>query len=674
MKQTLWRRIAVGVLAFAFPIAALADLSQTVTLQANTSLDLETGDTSVAAAKASPTGGTPDLLWNGSTITPQGGARAANFGVFGSSSFDGLQKAVLQPFSVLASTAPIPASALVVDDIFFVFTAAASSAKLLVTAKSGTSITLKFTTFTAPAPPVGPTITAIQNNSSRIRAGFPNYGIAPSSLFVVVGTGLADPGAPVLQSSEPPGIPLTLNGASITVVVNGVTTRPALYYTSPTQLAAVLPAATPIGTGTLTVTYNGATSAPASIQVVPSAVGINTYNTNTGVATDATTGALLTYTDSGSPGQVIVLWTTGLGANPLDSDTTITSAPHPVNTPLQIYFGGVLARILYQGSSGYPGVNQINMVIPDSVPKGCWVPLVAVTGNVISNTVTLPINQGGGPCVDALTGLSGGQLAPQGGQTLKTGLVAIGQTNAPGPARSAAGTRTITSYADAAFIKYTGIYTPGNSVSPGGCIVNDLTPVPVGTLTGMDPGTITLTGPAGLSVTMASQFGIKGAFFATLASGAIPQSGGTFTFKGSGGADVGSFTSTVTFSNPLLTWTNPTVAATIDRTRGFQVTWTGGNPGTYVFILGTSIVQIPGRTDASAVLIGGYTCMAPVEAGQFTVPSYILLGIPAGTGGVQLQNNIYLPLSATGLDIGLTLGGVSHTEAATYTNGSTLSK
>ena len=80
MKQTLWRRIAIGVLAFAFPGAALADLSRTVTLQANTALDLETGDTSVVGAKVSASGGTPDILWNGSTITPQGGARAANSG------------------------------------------------------------------------------------------------------------------------------------------------------------------------------------------------------------------------------------------------------------------------------------------------------------------------------------------------------------------------------------------------------------------------------------------------------------------------------------------------------------------------------------------------------------------------------------------------------------------
>jgi uncharacterized protein (TIGR03437 family) len=94
-----------------------------------------------------------------------------------------------------------------------------------------------------------PNITQILNNSSGTPPGLPNYGIAPSSIFIVAGTGLADPGTPVLQSSAAPGLPLTLNGASLTVVVNGVTTHPALYYTSSTQLAAVMPAATPLGTG-----------------------------------------------------------------------------------------------------------------------------------------------------------------------------------------------------------------------------------------------------------------------------------------------------------------------------------------------------------------------------------------------------------------------------------------
>ena len=123
--------------------------------------------------------------------------------------------------------------------------------------------------------------------------------------------------------------------------------------------------------------------------------------------------------------------------------------------------------------------------------------------------------------------------------------------------------------------------------------------------------------------------------------------------------DVGPFTSTLTLSNPLLTWTNQSAAATVDRAQGLPVTWTGGNPGTYVFITGTS-----GATGLG--LVRGFTCMAPVDGGRFTVPSFILLGLPAGNGGTGLQNDIYGSLPATGLDISLALAGVSFSIASTY--------
>ncbi|MGH9353783.1 MAG: hypothetical protein ACRD2G_16745, partial [Terriglobia bacterium] len=398
-------RIVITVLAFAFPIAAVADVSGTPTLTTNTALNLDTGATASSGG---------DILWDGSSLIPQGKATAAVLPALG---FNGYSPGNLDPFKVLSSKAAIPSSKLAVGALLGVYTNGGNAAKLLVTANSGGSISLQFLTYEASVP-TGPSVTQVLNNSSGIPAGLPNSGIAPSSVFVVIGSGLAAPGTPVLQDSTN-GIPLTLNGASITVAVNGVTTHPALYYTSPTQLAAVLPAATPVGNGTLTVTYNGATSAPAPIQVVPSAVGLNYYYTNSGVATDAVSYALLTYNNSGSPGEIITLWATGLGADPADSDTTLTGTPHSVNTPLQIYIGGLPATILYQGASTFPGVNQINVTIPDQVSTGCWVPVAAVTGTVVSNVVTLPINPGGGACVDSLSGLAGNQIAPSGGQTLR---------------------------------------------------------------------------------------------------------------------------------------------------------------------------------------------------------------------------------------------------------------
>src|SRR6202035_2447457 len=74
----------------------------------------------------------------------------------------------------------------------------------------------------------------------------------------------------------------------------------------PGQIAAVLPAATTIGSATLTVTYNGVASNAFAFAVVPTALGINTYFTNSGVATDAVSYAVITYNNSGAPGQTII--------------------------------------------------------------------------------------------------------------------------------------------------------------------------------------------------------------------------------------------------------------------------------------------------------------------------------------------------------------------------------
>jgi len=99
-------------------------------------------------------------------------------------------------------------------------------------------------------------------------------------------------------------------------------------------------------------------------------------------------------------------------------------------------------------------------------------------------------------------------------------------------------------------------------------------------------------------------------------------------------------------------------AATVARNQGLTVNWTGGPSGSYVIISGSS---------ASGTATGSYTCFAPQSAGQFTVPSYILLGLPAGTGNTTVQNSTNLgTFSANGLDVGRTLGAVSFQVNSNY--------
>jgi uncharacterized protein (TIGR03437 family) len=60
-------------------------------------------------------------------------------------------------------------------------------------------------------------------------------------------------------------------------------------YTSATQVAALLPANTPTGKGTITVTYNDQTSEQAPITVVANNLGIFTIDSSGGVPASALT-------------------------------------------------------------------------------------------------------------------------------------------------------------------------------------------------------------------------------------------------------------------------------------------------------------------------------------------------------------------------------------------------
>lgn len=278
-----------------------------------------------------------------------------------------------------------------------------------------------------------PAIAGVFNNYSYTQPGYPNSGIAPSTLIIVTDTGLANAttGPVTLESSAAPGLPANLNGATISVTAGAATVTPALYYALPTQLAAVLPANTPTGTASVIVTVHGTPSPAFQFQVVEAVPGLDTYYGTGGgmaTATDNQTGALIDFTHSAAPGQTIVLSGSGLGADAADSDTVFSSAPHPINlSSTQVYIGGVEAAILYAGSSGYPGLDQIDVTIPASVGAGCRVSVVAVVAGVDSNFALIPINPGGGVCSDPMYDYDGTILAAALSSTVTSGIATIEQ-------------------------------------------------------------------------------------------------------------------------------------------------------------------------------------------------------------------------------------------------------
>lgn len=633
----------LAVLVLSLAPAAFADLNLTTNLSTGQNLNLETG-------AVTATGG--DLAFQGSSITFGANDSAYVLGNIGAAGFAFTSEGTLSAVLGIYTNTPLSGSNLAVGIVFGVHTGASHFAKVLITAVSSSSLTVQFTTFgaTGGVGPGAPVIKKIQNNYSNIVSGLPNYGIAPSTLFVIYGTGMANPTATAtLQSSAAPGIPTTLNGASISVTVNGVTTHPGMYYATAGQIAAVLPASTPVGTGTLTVTYNNVTSAPATMQVVQSALGLDTLSgqpTGTVVATDPL-GAIFNYTTSAKPGQIITLWGSGLGADPQDSDTVFTSSPHAINVSLTMYVGGIPATIQYAGSSGYPGLVQINVSIPPNVTPGCGVPIVGVVGTVASNTVTLPVAPDGGVCADAIHGVDGSGLLSGSVQTsLTSGTIAV--------AMNTTQKQNVSSFVSASFLKETNVpYLGGYGlVTLGGCLVQPSPPPPQPTITDLSAGAISIAGPGGTLAVPQTTVGSLIAYELNLPAGYFPATGGTFTISATGSADVKPFSVTVSDPQPLV-WTNQAAITSVDRTTPVTVTWSGGIPGTYVQIGGGSTT-----ISASATFL----CIAPVEAGQFTIPAYVLEATPVGSGGINLINqSAPVTFSASGLG---TTFAVAETESS----------
>jgi hypothetical protein len=144
----------------------------------------------------------------------------------------------------------------------------------------------------------------------------------------------------------------------------------------------------------------------------------------------------------------------------------------------------------------------------------------------------------------------------------------------------------------------------------------------------------------------------------------IPASGGPFTFDNvSGGADIGHFNATTNFPANFA-WTNSGTVTVVTRSQGVTLTWSGGTPGAYVTINGSSTSSPVSGTPVSA----SFTCQAPLSAGTFTVPAAVLLALPAGTLGKLslIDNTTPQAFTATGLDLGYSTSVAEFDENVQY--------
>src|SRR5437763_1168016 len=157
-------------------------------------------------------------------------------------------------------------------------------------------------------------------------------GIAQGSFFSIFGTGLGPASGISAQLPYPVLLPAS-NGTSVTVNSGGNAFHAFITYARASQVNAIMPSNVPAGPATVTVSFSGVTSQPEPINVVQENFGVVTENAQGWGQAAAQFLPLFgknNITSPANPGQVMILYGTGLGRLPsgsADNEPIPSSAP-----------------------------------------------------------------------------------------------------------------------------------------------------------------------------------------------------------------------------------------------------------------------------------------------------------------------------------------------------------
>ena len=433
--------------------------------------------------------------------------------------------------------------------------------------------------------------------------------------------------------------------------------------TTANTILAVLPSDLPLGVANVSVSVGGSVvdGVVKTIQVIPAAPGI--FSAITPVAPgilsgggsgigpalaqhiDATGTPLLNQlTSPALPGQYITLWGTGLGG---------------LTTPdVTVEIAGTLVKPSYAGHApGQPGIDQINFLLPESTPDGCYVPLTVRAGGMVSNEVTIAKAASAGSCPHPL-GLTAAEEATldQGGSIVvdSSSIDSSVSQSITAASASASFTRgeglmsqTISRGAQSMFL-LTQPQEPdsrylGCRLLNGGGVYGFIAVSPY------DSGpSLTVTGPAGQQKQAdAVLSGIYQLVFNdNTVTAPTPEqlpapffTAGPWQIAFPGGADIRPFLETITLPPPVA-WTNRDALQRIVRKQDTAITWSpDGYSDSDVMTATLSIAGafIPMPAGATALAM---SCRAPARDGRLVLPAELMSQLPkplmVGPGSAQL--------------------------------------
>jgi uncharacterized protein (TIGR03437 family) len=471
--------------------------------------------------------------------------------------------------------------------------------------------------------------------------------IAQGSIFIVFGTGMG-PTTPTYPSGLPlpTSLPAT-NGTSISISAGGQKIAAFMFYTSALQVQAILPSNTPVGSASVTLAYNGQTSAAFTISVVESRLGIFTTNSQGYGTVAAQHGADSTpvlLTKAAHPGETIVLYGTGLG--PITGPDNVAPGSVQVGSNVVVTIAGQIVKPTYAGRvPQFAGEDQIDFAIPANVVTGCYVPASVTASGQVSQDFVLPVAPNGSDVCTHIFGLDESALATlDSGGKVNVGLFQIlsGYAAALGGAVQGAGGLFLNGNASAVFNLYNLIPVAYGAVSypapMNSCVVIDQVitsggfSLPAidqigGTELVADAETLEINGPGGANANILRQTsgGYVGVFLPPILGP------GAWTISGMGGVDVGAFNATITLPGNF-SWTNAGNFSTVPQA-DLTIAWSGGttsaNP--VVTVYGNSTIVNPANPSMSRAK--SFYCAAPASAGKFVVPASVRAQLPSAASG-----------------------------------------
>jgi uncharacterized protein (TIGR03437 family) len=210
---------------------------------------------------------------------------------------------------------------------------------------------------------------AAQNLKIVNAASLSEVSVAPNNIITITGKNL---GSKVAVADDPSNPPLNLGGVSVTIGGSAA----ALFYVSPTQINALVNAATPVGTDNVMVTA-GSTTQTGTVKVAvdapPGLFSLRGSGMRNGAIVDAVSFSTGVFgMGPGNSPTFLALFGTGI---------SLTPAP-------TVTIGGVSAQVLFSGAAPCcAGLEQVNVQLPGTVASAGRVSVALTSHGQVSNTV-----------------------------------------------------------------------------------------------------------------------------------------------------------------------------------------------------------------------------------------------------------------------------------------------